>query len=178
MTKHLPLLLATLSIAGCVMNTTSTPQQASAGTTIEHDKYKGLIYVSGPALGATMLGGSQSWQIVTSLDGNGAIVASWIDYVESVDASHTLYASAQDALSKPLRVEKLNLEHGTRYDYPVEEVAVDLPEGYLREHLHEGIDIELQGRRGSQILKFGSGYIAGYWSKLLIAQACVKAGSC
>lgn len=167
-----------LSLSGCLINNVSTPQQASAGTTIEHDKYKALTYVSGPALGATMLGGSQSWQIVTSLNADGEIVASWIDYVESVDAPHTLYSSARDDMAKPLRVEILDRERGTRGSYPVEEVAVDLPDGYLREHLHEGIDIQLQGRRDTQTLKFGTAYIAGYWSKLLITQGCLKDRSC
>jgi hypothetical protein len=178
MLKHLFALTGLgLSLSGCV-HTVSTPQQASSDTTVAHDKYKALIYVSGPILGTTLLDGSRTWQIVTSLDANGEIVASWIDYLENVDGPHAFYSSAHDDMAQSLKVEKLDRERGTRDALPIEEIAVDLPDDYVHDHRHEGIDIQLDGRRGSQVLKVGSAYITGYWSKLLITQGCLKDKSC
>ena len=165
-------------VAGCIMHNSVTPDAAKSGTDIVRDQAHGLVYVRGPTLGESGMGGSQSRQLVTALDTHGEITDSWIDYLESAQGPHTSYSAATDETGHPLKVEKLDRERGTRETYPSEEVAVYLPTGYVREHLHDPIAVRLDGRRGYTDLTFGSTYVQGYWSKLLMAQACVKDGSC
>jgi len=169
--------MAILLLSGCVSAGISTPEQASAGTQIEHDKYRQVTYVTGPSL-IVNSPSYQRWQILTSLNDRGEIIASWIEYGETTDSGHSYYRAAHDDLGHGLRVETLDRERATRSIQGLEEVAVHFPEGYLREHLHTGIDVQLEGRRGDTVIKIGTNYIAGYWSKLLIAQACVKDHTC
>jgi len=182
MAKHLrrPLALIpiAISLAGCGTHRVYSAQDVTNETQIEHDKYQGLTFVRGVQLGTSMPGQLDQRRIVTSLDGNGAIVASWIDYDESGPDMPLQFVAAHDAAARPLRLEKLDRERKTKDAYAAEEVAVDLPPGYLSEHLHGGIDIQIEGRRGSRVVSFGEDYLGGYWSKLLIAQACVKARTC
>jgi len=167
-----------ISVSGCGTHRIYSAQDVTNGTQIEHDKYEGLTYVRGVEFGSSMPGQLDHRQIVTSIDGKGEIVESWIDYVESGPDSPIQFVAAHDAVAKPLRLEMVDRKRETKETYATEEVAVDLPAGYLRDHLHGGIDIQIEGRRGNRVVQFGDDYIGGYWSKLLIAQACVKDKTC
>jgi len=176
--QRLALCSIAIWVSGCGTHRIYSAQDVANGTQIEHDKYKGLTYVRGVEFGSSMPGQLDHRQIVTTIDGNGEIVESWIDYVESGPDSPIQFVAAHDALAKPLRLEMVDRKRQTKETYATEEVAVDLPAGYLRDHLHGGIDIQIEGRRGNRVVQFGDDYIGGYWSKLLIAQACVKDKTC
>jgi len=176
--RPLALITIAISLSGCGTHRVYSAQDVTNETQIEHDKYQGLTFVRGVQLGTSMPGQLDQRQIVTSLDANGAIVATWIDYDESGPDMPILFIAAHDASARPLRLEKLDRERKTKDAYAAEDVAVYLPAGYLRDHLHGGIDIQIEGRRGNRVVSFGDDYIGGYWAKLQIAQACVKAKSC
>jgi hypothetical protein len=182
MLKHLSrpaaLLGIVLSISGCGTHRVYSSQDIADGTVIEHDKYQGLTYVRGLTLGSSMPGQFDHRQIAASLDGNGEVVESWIEYAEGGPDSPRQFIAAHDGDALPLKLERLNHSRETRANYATEEVAVDLPAGYLRAHQQTGIDIELEGRRGSQVVSFGPTYMDGFLPKLLTAQACVKAKAC
>ena len=176
--RHLVAVSGLLLLAGCGTSRTLSPQDIFKETEIARDQYRGLVYVNGVELGYSMPGELQQRSIITTLNDKGEISASWIDYDESLYGPHALFTTAHDSTALPLTVEVFDRSHGDRDTYPAEHVGIDLPPGYLQAHLQSGMDIQLEGRRGSQIITFGPDYMTGYWQKLQIAQACVRARTC
>jgi hypothetical protein len=176
--RPLSIVCIALALSDCGTHRVYSQQDVFNESQISHDKYKGVTYVDGVTMGYSMPGELQHRHITTTIGADGEIVGSWIHYNESADGPHTMFVSAHDADSRALRVETLDRQRGTKELDPTEQVAVDLPANYLREHLHTGIDIQLEGRRGNVAIGFGTDYLGGYWAKVLTAQACVKAKTC
>lgn len=167
---------ALLMIAGCAK--TYDSKGVFDGTQLYHDKYKAQTVVEGVSLGGATPTGSEHRLISTSLDANGEILAQWVGFRASGSDMPLLFATAHDASARPLRVETLERKRQTHDDYASEEVAVYLPPGYLAQHRHDQIDIEIEGRHGNRVANFGPVYLEGYMAKLLTAQACIKAKTC
>ncbi|HEV2674303.1 MAG TPA: hypothetical protein VGV37_07150 [Aliidongia sp.] len=183
MLKHVRRPLAALTLlflSGCHTHTEHiySLQDVTNQTTIEPDKYLGLIYVKGVVIGITQSDYINTQRIIATVKPNGEIIEAWIDYHESGPDSPVQFIAANDANARPLKIHALTHEHSTRYTEASEEVAIDLPPDYLQTHLNSGFDIRLEGRRGTRSVVFAYDYIQGFRAKLLIAQACIRAKTC
>ena len=176
--RHLMAVCGLLSLTGCLTGG-SSPDTVYRQTSVSYDKYAGTVKVIGGQLYSPGLLERQTSFLVTSLNVDGAIVQSWIDFTEDVQTTLSFFVIAHDDQALPLKVEKIERLGATRGDpSSKEEVAIDLPPGYLESHAATGIDLRVEGRRGSATTKVSAAYVQGYLKKLREVQACMKAKTC
>jgi hypothetical protein len=166
-----------LLLTGCVTKIDS-PDEAYSGTTVSYDKYAGRAKVTGKELYDFSLFEHQTKHLVTTLDGDGRIDATWIDVTEAVQGYVNLFVTAHDDHAQPLLVEAIERERAHKDEFSNEEIAVDLPPDYLLAHANSGIDVRLEGRHGTARTSISALYIQGYLRKLQEVQACVKMKTC
>ena len=163
--------------AACVTKIDS-PQESYDATKFTYDKYAGRAKVTGKELFDFSLFEHQTKHLVTTVDGDGRIDTSWIDVTEEVQGYLNVFVTAHDDRAQPLPVEPLDRERARKDDFSHEEIAVDLPPGYLEAHANTGIDIQLEGQHGTARTSISPLYIQGYLRALQDIQACVKAKTC
>jgi hypothetical protein len=176
--RHLMAVCGLLCLTGCGTHRILSGQDIFNESQIVRDQYRGLIYVNGVELNYPTADILRNQSIITTLNDKGEITGSWIDYNESMKGPHSMFFMAHDSSALLLKVDILDRPRGSRELYPAEYVGINLPPGYLSAHLQSGINIELEGRRANQVIVFGPDYMTGYWQKVQLAQACVKAKTC
>jgi len=166
-----------LLLTGCVTKIAS-PQDAYDGTAVSYDKYAGTTQVSGKELFDFSLFEHQTKHLVTALGKDGRIEGSWIAVTEEVQGYLNIFEMAHDDQAQPLPVQAFDRERARKDDFSHEEVAVNLPPGYLAAHADRGIDVRLEGRHGTTTTSVPALYIQGYLHRLQEVQACIKAATC
>src|SRR5579859_2993160 len=90
-----------LLLTGCA-TTISSPQEAYDGTSFKYDKYTRTTKVMGKPLFNYIPPERQIRYLVTSLDSEGRIAATWIDVNEDGDGFLADFVIAHDDQARPL----------------------------------------------------------------------------
>ena len=150
-----------ISLTGCA--SMSDPAVVKANTHVQYDKYSGSVSVTGATITPFTFPNILHYLLQANFSQEKESIILYVSYWSQTGWS--FFDSARDSNANELKVTKIDSEVNTNATVE-EKVMIILSKDYLIKNKEKGLDIKLQGRRGSEVLKVSPEYITGFLDKL------------
>ena len=162
-TKLIPILTVIFMLVGCA-TTVKTSEQVKEKTQVDYDPYAKVFTITGMKMSSLNLGTITYYRLRGGFEKTGANEFFQLYVYHWSQSDWKFLHSASDVSGQAFYLRQLDRQVDSSANV-IEEVAVDLPRGYLERHLSSGLNMRILGQRGSIIVTLPPDYIKGFLEK-------------